>query len=106
MGKLREWLFGGKEKPVEKFAELDVSLTVQERATLARQALKNSVFASAFNDLAIEAGMLWQKTATHEVREREMLWRHVRALRQLKGRLEKYISDALIDEKRENSRKQ
>lgn len=75
-----------------------VPLTNMERATAARAALSNAVFDEAFKELIKEAFVLWQKTQYEDCEGRENLWRHIKALHQLRGRLERYISDVLLEE--------
>ena len=89
---------------VANFARTEVKLTTAERGTYAAQALNNPVMAEAFDELEREALTLWSNTVLREIEEREFLWGHVKALRQLRIKLAGYINEAKINEHNRDSR--
>ena len=74
-------------------------LTTRELAAEARSALTNTALLTAFADLEREATQLWWNTGTLDVTTREFLWHHLKALRQVKGRIEKYLREANFEER-------
>lgn len=83
------------------FATSDVKNTVQERAAFAKALLNNPVFKEAVQELTKEASYLWETCMVEEFEKREFLWRYIKALNQIKGRVERYVNDALYQEANE-----
>jgi hypothetical protein len=96
---LKKYLSRFKKTPRQSFSDDRVKLTVQERASEARALLKNQVFVEAFDELRNEALKMWEQSAYNDVEGRENIYRHIKALNQIKGRVESYINNALLDEK-------
>jgi hypothetical protein len=93
---LIQWLFGKKEGKKEvNFANADISLTVGEKASSARQMLDNPIFQTAFQEIRSEIILMWENAAVDDEAKRKFCWEYLKALNQVKGRLEKYINDAV-----------
>jgi len=84
---------------VANFARTEVKLTTAERGTYAAQALNNPVITEALDELEKEAMIAWENTLVSEVENREFIWSHVKALRQLRTRLAGFIQNAKISER-------
>lgn len=87
----------------EKRAEPTVSikssgLTAQERGTYARQLQSNPLWAELMDALEGESFKVWASTDLQESEAREHLYRHYRALKMIRARIESFVCNAAYEE--------
>lgn len=87
-----------REVAPPSFATPGIPLTIEQQGTYARQALNNPIFQMAFDELRNEALRLWESCESNQIEKREFVWIYLKALNQLKGRVERYISNALYQD--------
>jgi len=94
---LLNWLRDKEEEDIH-FSIADIPLTIGERGSFARQLLNNPVFTVAIEELKKEAIHLWESCGSDENVKREFLWKYIKALNQVKGRVERYVKDVLYQD--------
>ncbi len=81
-----------------------VDLTVEERATAARQIKANPLWEPLFDALRADAHKMWFDTTTDDVNAREYLWTHTQILGVIQRRINGYIAHAILNEDLEKKR--
>jgi hypothetical protein len=73
-------------------------LTAQERGTYARQLQSNPLWAELMDSLEGESFKIWATTDLQELEAREHLYRHYRALKMIRARIESFVFNAAYED--------
>ena len=82
------------------------SLTIEQRATFASQALDNPIMSEAFKELESRLMYEWRNTMDDQITEREIAFDRLKALEYVKNVLTGYINQALIEEANKKQREE
>lgn len=81
-----------------------VELTVKERAACAKQILDNPLFSQIFQEFKEELTEIWVSSGSNDIERREFVWKYIKALEQIKGRMDKILIDAKVETAMEKQR--
>jgi hypothetical protein len=88
------------------FSPINDALSPIERGNKAKELLENPVFNEAINTLEIAAIKVWEETKVGEVKEREFIFQHIKALKQIKDIINRYANELLLERRmKENKEK-
>ena len=95
--------FFKKEVETQHFRQDNFPMSIEARATHAKRALDNPVLMEVMEHLKREALSLWENTSKNDIEKREFFWSHLKTLNQIKGKLERYLTDYILEERKRQS---
>jgi len=78
-----------------------VEMTQKERAMYAKQIRDNPLWEEVLSELKQQALITCERSPARDIEGREYLWKYIRAIEQLKSKIQSHVWNDVIEEKKE-----